>query len=78
MAFVLLVFLALFCFFILIPANILATKILSIWLNIDAKEVDSDKYWAFRIFMIGVTYIFLWWLGEITGIRAWLVNVLDM
>ena len=74
MAFLVIVVLALFSFFILIPANKIANKILSIWLNVETNEVDSDKYWAFRIFMIGALYIFLWWLSEITGLRAWIMG----
>jgi uncharacterized BrkB/YihY/UPF0761 family membrane protein len=74
MADLVIVVLALFSFFVLIPANNLANKILSIWLKIEPKEVDSNKYWGFRIFMIGALYIFFWWLSEVTGLRAWFMG----
>lgn len=70
MAFVLVIALCLFAFFVFRPAHSIAYWILTKQGKLNQVQVNPDKVDKLAIVLCIPVYLFLWWLLEVTGLRA--------
>jgi len=68
MAFVLIIVLCIFGFFVYSPAHLLAKNIKAKQKGVEIGKISDDEAWILTWVICVPVYLFLWWLLTVTGL----------
>jgi hypothetical protein len=68
MAFVLIIVLSVFAFFVYSPAHLLAKNIKAKQQGVEAHQISDDEAWVLTWVICVPVYLVLWWLLTVTGL----------